>query len=376
MKHKAFDYCPNCHFPLPYKAEFCAHCGQKNEQEVMPLGALFKQVWFRVLHLESRSLLFLWQMFIPGFVSKEFFAGRRKRYPHPIRFFFIVAFLYLFTLNHLTDAGNSSGVKASNDKKGLTFTQTNDLGEGVNFYQMGRQSAEFEKMRREFDSLPPELKTPATRKAVDSLLQRTYGQSVEKFSNLLSTTSDSTQANSPDSMSLNLGFKNIRIATSDVFLLDADSISNKYKLEHWLDRLLLKQGIKTIQSPDALMKAYLGNLAWTLLALIALMSGVLTLLYWRQKRFYVEHFIFLINEHTGAFLLLILAFCLNAVWPLGAFWALPVLWLVASPFIAIRRFYGQGWGITILKATVFSFAYLVGFVLLFILGMLVVFVVF
>ncbi|MEQ1746699.1 MAG: DUF3667 domain-containing protein [Saprospiraceae bacterium] len=376
MKYKASDYCPNCHYPLPYKANFCARCGQKDEQEVMSLGALLKQVWFRILHLESRSLLFLGQMFIPGFVSQEFFAGRRKRYPHPIRFFFIVAFLFLFTLNHLTDASESSGVRASSDNGGIKFTQPQDRGEKINFYETGRRAAEFEKMRREFDSLPPELKTPATRKAVDSLLQRTYGQSAEKFSRLLSTTEDSTQANSPDSMSLNLGFKNIRMATSDVFLMEADAIADKYKLDHWLDRVLLKQGIKAIQTPDALMKAYLGSLAWTVLALIALLSAVLTLLYRRQKRFYVEHFIFLINEHTGAFLVLILAFCLNAVWPLGGYWALPVIWLTASPFVAMRRFYGQGWGLTILKATVFSFAYLIGFALLFTLGMLAVFVVF
>ncbi len=376
MKYKSSDYCPNCHFPLPYKAKFCTHCGQKDEDGIMSLGALLKQVWFRVLHLESRSLLFLWQMLIPGFVSQEFFAGRRKRYPHPIRFFFIVAFLFLFTLNHLTDIGKSSGIQASSDEKGIKISGKKSADDNIDLYEMGRRSAEFEKMRREFDSLPPELRTTTTLRAVDTLLQRTYGQSAKKFSQIWGIATDSAETHTPDSMWLKLGFKNLRLATSDVFLLDANTIADKYSIDNWFEKMLLKQGIKTIQNPSALMKAYLGSLAWTLLVLIGLMSAVLTLLYWRQKRYYVEHFIFLINEHTGMFLLLMFAFWVNAVWPLNGFWAIPIAWLLLSPLFAMKRFYGQGWGITSLKSFVFSVAYLVGFAVLFIASMLAVFIVF
>ena len=106
------------------------------------------------------------------------------------------------------------------------------------------------------------------------------------------------------------------------------------------------------------------------------MSLVLTLLYWKQKHYYVEHFLFLLNEHTSMFLLLMFAFWLNAVWPLQALWALPIIWLVFSPLLAMRRYYGQGWGITILKASAFSVAYLMGFALLFTASMLMVFMFF
>lgn len=376
MKYKSSDYCPNCHFPLPYKAKFCTHCGQKHEDEVMSLGALLKQVWFRVLHLESRSLLFLWQMLIPGFVSQEFFAGRRKRYPHPIRFFFIVAFLFLFTLNHLTDIGDSSGIQASSGENGIKISGKKNAQGNLDLYEIGRRSAEFEKMRREFDSLPPELRTATTLRAVDTLLQRTYGEYAKKFSDIWTVATDSSETRVPDSTSLNLGFKSLRILTSDLFLLDANSIIDKYRIDNWVDKLLVKQGIKTIQTPSALMKAYLGSLAWTLLVLIGLMSAILTLLYWRQKRYYVEHFIFLINEHTGMFLLLMFAFWVNAVWPLSRYWAIPIVWLCVSPFFAMKRFYGQGWGMTALKSFVFSIAYLVGFAALFVLAMLAVFIVF
>lgn len=376
MKYKSSDYCPNCHFPLPYKAKFCTHCGQKHEDGIMSLGALLKQVWFRVLHLESKSLLFLWQMFIPGYVAQEFFAGRRKRYPHPIRFFFIVAFLFLFTLNHLTDVGNSRGIQATSSEKGIQISGKKTADKNIDLYELGRRSAEFEKMRREFDSLPPELRTTTTMRAVDTLLQRTYGETAKKFSEIWTIATDSSETRVPDSTALKLGFKSIRILSSDLFLLDANGIIDKYKITDWKDKLLVKQGIKTIQNPSALMKAYLSSLAWTLLVLIGLMAAVLTLLYWRQKRYYVEHFIFLINEHTSMFLLLMFAFWINAVWPLKEFWVIPIVWLLISPLFAMKRFYGQGWGMTSLKSLVFSFAYLVGFVMLFVAAMLTVFLFF
>lgn len=342
----------------------------------MSLGALLKQVWFRVLHLESKSLLFLWQMFIPGYVAQEFFAGRRKRYPHPIRFFFIVAFLFLFTLNHLTDVGNSRGIQATSSEKGIQISGKKTADKNIDLYELGRRSAEFEKMRREFDSLPPELRTTTTMRAVDTLLQRTYGETAKKFSEIWTIATDSSETRVPDSTALKLGFKSIRILSSDLFLLDANGIIDKYKITDWKDKLLVKQGIKTIQNPSALMKAYLSSLAWTLLVLIGLMAAVLTLLYWRQKRYYVEHFIFLINEHTSMFLLLMFAFWINAVWPLKEFWVIPIVWLLISPLFAMKRFYGQGWGMTSLKSLVFSFAYLVGFVMLFVAAMLTVFLFF
>ena len=376
MKYQSAQYCPNCHFPLPYKAKFCAHCGQKNDEGLITVGALLQQVWYRVLHLESRSLRFLWQMFIPGYVTKEFFAGRRKRYPHPIRFFFIVWFLFLFTLNHLTDVGKSSGVQLNTTESAIKVGGKSSPSQDFDLYAIGKRRAELKIMRQEFDSLPPEYRTPTTQKAVDSLLQRTYGPVPQKHSDWWTAATDSAEVRTPDSMTINLGFKAMRVATDDVFLYDANTLADKYKVEKWFDQMLLTQSIKTFQDPRALMRTYLGSLAWTILALIGFMSLVLTLLYWKQKHYYVEHFLFLLNEHTSMFLLLMFAFWLNAVWPLQALWALPIIWLVFSPLLAMRRYYGQGWGITILKASAFSVAYLMGFALLFTASMLMVFMFF
>ncbi len=374
MKYKSTGYCPNCHFPLPYKAKFCAQCGQKTGDGRMSLGGLFKQLWFRVLHLESRSLRFMLLLFIPGYVTKEFFAGRQKRFPQPIRFFFITAFLFLFTLNHLS---KPTSYRAQQTDHGLVFNgKPSPQKIKYDFYELGKRQTEFETMRQEFDSLPEEYRTPLVRKAVDSLLQRTYGEAVEKFGAIMAM-ADTTQGGGADSISFNLGFrKSIRLATADAFRLDPDSIISKYAIRSWVDQMAVKQGLKTLQDPSALMQAYLGNLAWTILALVVLMAGVLKLLYLRQRRFFVEHFFLMLNEHSALFLILLVAILINAVFPLKTLWLIPTLWSFLSPVLAMKQYYGQSWKWTILKSTALLIAYLLGFILLFTLGMLIVFFVF
>lgn len=377
LKYKASRYCPNCHFPLPYKAKFCTRCGQKNDDGRVSLKALFKLVWFRVLHLESRSLRFMWLLFIPGHVTKAFFDGHRKRYPQPIRFFFIIMFLFLFSISYKI---KSSGMEFNTSYNGVLLQDKAEPDKPkINFYELGKRYVDYEKLRREIDSLPEEYRTPVVKKAVDSLLRRSYDRDIRLFNEIwrLAGEKDTTQTYSADSVPMTIGTRVVRVATPDIFRYDAEGIAEKYQITSWFEQVLLRQGLKTMKDPDALWKAYLGSLAWTLLALVGLMAAVLTLFYRRQGRYYVEHFIFLLNEHTAAFLLISISLWLGLVFTLGKLWIVLAVWVAAvSPLLAMRKFYGQRWGITIVKWLGFSLCYLIGFLLLFFVGMMVVFMFF
>lgn len=375
MKYDKKNYCRNCHFPLPYKAKFCPQCGEKTNDGKVTVWSLLQQVWFRVLHLESRSLRLLGHLLIPGRASLEFFRGRRRRYPPPIRFFFLIMFLFLFTLNHLV---GTDGMRIQTNRSGVRLeSDTVKRPRQKDFYALGQRYTDLLKMRRAFDSLPENLRTPLAREALDSLLLRTHGPATRKINAIMAEARESGSTGSLDSMSINLGFKHIRIASYDLFQMDADGLIQKYGIRGWMDQTLLRQGVKALKEPDSLMKSYLGSLAWTILALVALMSFVLTLMYWRQKRYYVEHFIFLLNEHSSAFLLLTAAFWIYYFLPFHwSMWAVLAGWLMISPVIAMRRFYGQGMWLTLFKSLVFSITYLLGFSVLFTVGMLIVFVLF
>ena len=99
MKYNSGKYCPNCFYPLPYKAKFCVQCGQKTNAVRVSMAGLLQKLWDSTFHLESKYIKGSWQLFIPGFVTQEYFKGKFQRYPHPLRFFAITAFFFLILLN-------------------------------------------------------------------------------------------------------------------------------------------------------------------------------------------------------------------------------------------------------------------------------------
>jgi len=76
-------------------------------------------------------------------------------------------------------------------------------------------------------------------------------------------------------------------------------------------------------------------------------------LYWRPKRYYVEHLLFLIHNHAFVFLMLTILAALELIPVVGehlgfvkfAAW-LYIIWYI---FRAMRNYYRQGWWLTFAK---------------------------
>lgn len=368
-------YCQNCYHPLSYKAKFCAHCGQKASDGKVPISDVMQQLWFRVLHLESRSLRVLWRLFIPGQVSLDYFSGKRKRYPPPVQFFFVIMFFFLFLLNSMI--GDSPNVGFSETDKGIQIKSSDTVTRPIDLYQIGQRYAQMRRLKSELDSLPLEYRTPQVRAALDSLFQKADGETSAKLGRIFSAGNDSVLNRPPDSITFSLGFRVLRVPLIDVFEHDADYLIQKYQFTYWSDKVMLRQGIKSVKEPKTLLKTYIGSLAWTLLLLVALMAGVLTLLYIKSKRYYVEHFIFLLHEHTAIFLILTLAILLSRFTHLDNYiWGVTIGWFLIAPVLALKRYYGENWFWTMLKSFVFSAIYAIGFIFLFISSVVVVFFIF
>lgn len=366
MKYSKRRYCKNCHYPLAYQARFCAHCGQKDTDGRVPVGDFLQQLWFRIFKLESKYFLILWHLLIPGKVSLAYFQGKQKRYPPPVQFFFVVVFFFIVALGKVVSPGNlmvntrEGGIMLGTPADSTMKTET--LANAVRrMHEEERRYLLVETLRARYDSLPARLRSPQSRQAVDSLLNAVLDSS----------------GGHVDTFPLSMWGKDFRIAAIDLYQQQPEDIFEKYGANDWRTRLMLRQQMKMITDPTSIIGAYLGNLTWTIFALIAVMSLVLRVLYWRQKRYYVEHFVFLLHQHTADFLLLTLAIVLHLFYPVGwAGWALLFAWLSLSTLVAMRVFYRQGWWRTFFKWTVYSFVYLISFWVLFALGALVVFFIF
>src|SRR5437588_5913155 len=94
------DHCLNCGEPVPMN--FCPQCGQENVQMIVPVRHLFGDVIDELFKLDSRLFRTLKYLVArPGFLTREYIAGRRARYVAPFRFYFIVSAVW-FLLSSLT----------------------------------------------------------------------------------------------------------------------------------------------------------------------------------------------------------------------------------------------------------------------------------
>ncbi|MBP6812297.1 MAG: DUF3667 domain-containing protein [Saprospiraceae bacterium] len=367
-------YCRNCYNPLPYKAKFCAHCGQRDTDGRVGMKSLMGRIWNNTFHLEGKFIRTSWQLFVPGMVSKEFFKGKQDRYPHPIRMFAIVMFLFLFLLNSIlkNQDEETKGVFFSTDTAVKTEAGDTLVKErSFNLFEQMKYNAMLYEMQKDYERLPAALKTPQVQSAVDSLLNSFAGRYNLEHKALMDTVLEESLD------SIGIGFSGVEISVLDIVRLEPNEIIQRYQLTGWFDKLMVRQGIKSIKTPDALAHAYIGSLTWTILILVALMSGVLALLYWRQRHYYVEHFIFLLHFHTGTMLFLMLAIIgyLIGIWDKGVIQGAAFLPAPAMYF-ALWRYYGQGWFKTFVKWVIYGFLYIFAFALSFVLGLLVVFALF
>ena len=119
--------------------------------------------------------------------------------------------------------------------------------------------------------------------------------------------------------------------------------------------------------PDEFLAALAHNVPKMMFVFLPLMAAVMCLLYWRPRRYYVEHLVFLLHNHSAlylAFLLLNLAGLLGGLWvALGSLtWILGIatfVYVPVYPYRAMRRYYGQGRLLTLAKYATLALAYLV-----------------
>lgn len=128
----------------------------------------------------------------------------------------------------------------------------------------------------------------------------------------------------------------------------------------WLERLVRPKleelaGSRLRELLPRLLDSFLEHVPQAMFLLLPVFALLLKLLYLRQKRFYVEHFVFALHGHAFMFLV----FTLLLLLPQGVPYVGPLLllWMGAYFFLAMKRVYRQGWWMTGLKYLTLSWSY-------------------
>ena len=118
--------CPNCHAPL--YGQFCYQCGQNQKGFDRYLLTLLSEALEDIVKPNSRAArTLLALLFRPGFLTQEYFAGRRARYVQPVRLYFVTSIIFfsLLSLENILSLDNKNTEEAD------TITVANDDGNYV-----------------------------------------------------------------------------------------------------------------------------------------------------------------------------------------------------------------------------------------------------
>jgi len=123
-------------------------------------------------------------------------------------------------------------------------------------------------------------------------------------------------------------------------------------------KLFMRQALKIMlnsgQSFSTVIEHTASKMVFLLIPVFALL---MKLLYVRRKRLYFEHLIFSLHIHSFIFLLMIFSILAGYIFPVSMFWL--VLAAMVYAFIAMKRYYAQTVGKTLLKFILLSISYLI-----------------
>ena len=89
--------CENCGKPL--FGDHCYSCGQPTKGLVRHFSSIIGDFFDTVLNIDSRVLRTMWPLLVrPGYLTLEYFAGRRVRYVTPMRLYLFLSIVAFFAM--------------------------------------------------------------------------------------------------------------------------------------------------------------------------------------------------------------------------------------------------------------------------------------
>lgn len=289
--------CLNCGDPTV--GFYCPTCGQKKVDVRVSLRRMLADALEDELFLNvtlPKTVVAL--LFRPGHLTREYVQGRIARYIQPFRLYLVTSVLLFVLLPWLTNLGQFE-----------------------------------EEMAREMetaDSVALASGDTAARPSVDTVASRRVAGARVGV----------TRANDFD---LDLGIKD----TARVPGLLRPANRRLIETEARLERMPPTEAFRAVRT------AFMENAPTGIFLMMPMFALILKLLYVRQKRFYVEHFVFALHVHAFTFV----TFILMLLFPLPELGAALGIWLMLYVFLAMKKVYAQGIVKTFTKYLLLGWAY-------------------
>lgn len=292
--------CENCGHR--FKGRFCPDCGQEVEEFNRPFGFFLYDIFGNFFAFDTRLFKTFKDLIIrPGFITVEFFKGKRIRYSPPVRILVFLSFVLFFLLQTLADRAIDKSLDAQ-------LTNNTILGDSIKV------------------ELPDSVQL-----------------SIDKLREIKSAITDSSSLSIDDSESIPITITFDGNLRSSLLKMAEKYEAALEKTQSPEKRKKLMSYITMCRMPELLGSKILNLLSWAFFALVPIMALILELFYLKQRVRYIKHLVFSSHVHSFMSIVLIIISTLELLFESGTDWIIFAL-LLTIPiyvFLAMKRFYGQ-----------------------------------
>ena len=350
--------CPNCLAPL--QGPYCYDCGQSKKGLIRHFSSIVGDFLDSVLNFDTRT----WRTvpalyFSPGYLSNEYFAGRRVRYVTPLRLYFFLSVVAFLVISFVTPEIKPDGDDVIDVKnEPLTSEQQAERLKELDRALQFMPEAERARVRAEV------AKELAERGAAEKATAAAdpKRREAERVAKAVADAEDEDEQ-----LHVTFGNKEWDEKTNPlVFSFFTDGMNAAMNAE--IAEILRKaKGIN--KDPGPFVKQLYSTAPQALFVILPLFALLLKIFYLFKRRLYMEHLIVALHSHSFICLSLLvgigIAYLAGAAqgvpWLHGLLrfaFALSCIWVPVYLFLMQKRVYRQGWIMTTLKFLTIGFCYI------------------
>lgn len=293
--------CLNCGQPM--QGDFCADCGQQEKEVRRPFIVFIQEFIWVVFELDGRAYRTLGNLLTrPGFLTREYFAGRRVKYTPPLRLFLIISIGFFLIISLVASV---AGIREEMSAIAGAVTQEE----------------------------PAALADDNIRVLDGDLEPENYGEVIEVLE-LVDLPFFDEETN-----------RNLRSVLVTQFETNIQEL---------------------MEDPRDFLTGSLEYVTFFMLLMMPVLALIQQILWIFSRRYYIEHLVLTVHNHAFVILMIFLAMMVSMIDESGIpvvseiagfLGAITVIWIFVYLFLSLKRYFESGWFVTLILYGVASVAY-------------------
>jgi hypothetical protein len=379
-------HCENCGAPLT--GEFCSQCGQHAIDYRRSIFRVLLDAADSFLNWDTKFLHSMNQLLIhPWQLTNDFNAGRRARYVHPLRLYLIASIVFFLLARAINWDSEGPIQLTAQDRTELVASLAKMVAPDSPLSPEEREQVDLARLKlaEAQGALTQEERAElkkAFRAYIKSSVVRQRVSAEERAKMAMAMTRipkmpdpgtvmtppvpeppDPNASSSPTSQPMIPPVLPPPKPKQKMHFSVGPEGAKKNQFETWMEKQIKEKIGEDGSKGKLFFDTLRSNIPAMMLCCIPVFAFLLKILYARQRRFYVEHLVYALHIHTFFYVAVIITslavMVANRTLPVLSGWitAILIVAMIVQIFLSIRRVYGQGWFMTMIKFLLGGFVY-------------------